>query len=62
MTIRPQDLELLDRNMQWRVAPGTFEVMIGSAADNIVLRDSLQVKGIDSLPDPGLSTQPDLAR
>jgi len=62
MTIRPQDLELLDRNMQWRVTPGTFEVMIGSASDHIVLRDSLEAKAIDSLPDSGLSMQPDLAR
>ena len=62
MTIRPQDLEFLDRDMLWRVAPGTFDIMIGSAADHIVLRDSLLVKAGDALPVSGLSTQPDLAR
>lgn len=62
MTIRTQDLMLLDRDMHWRVVPGTFDVMIGNASDHIVLRDSLQVKPGDPLPVLGLSTQPDLAR
>lgn len=62
LTIRPQDLMLLDRDMQWRVAPGTVEVMIGSAADHIVLRDLLEVKAGDRSSPFGLSTQPDLSR
>jgi beta-glucosidase len=62
LTIRPEDMMFLDRDMLWRVAPGTFEVMIGSAADHIILSDSLEVKSADPLPDRGISTQPDLAR
>lgn len=60
--IRPEDLMFLDRDMRWRVAPGAVEVMIGSAADHIVLHDSLEVKPDDRLRTKGLSAQPDLSR
>jgi hypothetical protein len=53
---------LLDRDMLWKVAPGTVEVMIGSAADHVLLQGSLEVRATNSLPDRGLSTQPDLGR
>lgn len=62
MTIRPVDLMLLDRDMLWKVAPGTVEVMVGSAADNILLHGSVEIESTNTLPDRGLSTQPDLAR
>jgi beta-glucosidase len=62
LTIRPVDLMLLDRDMLWKVAPGTVEVMIGSAADHVLLQGSLEVRATNSLPDRGLSTQPDLGR
>ncbi len=62
LTVRPEDLMFLDRDMLWKVAPGTFEVMIGSAADHIALRDSLTIMAGDRLPDPGSSAQPDLSR
>ena len=62
LTIRPVDLTLLDRDMQWRVAPGTVDVMIGSASDHILLNGALVVRAGEPLPDHGLSTQPDLAR
>ena len=62
LTIRPVDLMLLDRDMLWRVAPGTFEVMIGSASDHILLRGSLEVKTAAARPEGGISTQPDLGR
>jgi len=62
LTIRPVDLMLLDRDMLWKVAPGTVEVMIGSASDHVLLQGSLEVKGTNALPDRGLSTQPDLGR
>lgn len=62
MTIRPEDLMLLDRDMLWKVAPGIFDVMIGNSAEDIALRGSLEVRDADSVPDRGLSTQPDLAR
>ena len=66
LTIRPEDLMLLDRDMRWRVAPGTFDVMIATSAENVVLRDSFEVKASDPIADPladrGSSIQPDLAR
>jgi len=62
ISIRPVDLMLLDRDMHWRVAPGTFDVMVGSASDHLPLTGSLVVKATEALPDRGFSTQPDLAR
>jgi beta-glucosidase len=62
MTIRPQDLMFLDRDMLWKVAPGTVDVMIGSASDHIVLKEPLQINHTDTLLERGFSTQPDLAR
>jgi beta-glucosidase len=66
LTIRPEDLTLLDQNMRWRVAPGIFDVMIATSAEDVVLRDSFEVQATDPIADPladrGSSTQPDLAR
>ena len=54
---------LLDRDMLWKVAPGNFDIMIGSSSEDIALSDSLEVKGSpDGLLYRGVSTQPDLAR
>ena len=53
---------LLDREMLWKVAPGTVEVMIGGAADHNLLQGSLEIKSANTLTDRDLSTQPDLAR
>src|SRR5579885_2833437 len=66
LTIRPEDLMLLDQNMHWRVTPGVFDVMIGRSAEDIVLKDSFEVKPTDLVADPsagqGTIKQPDLAR
>jgi beta-glucosidase len=62
MTIRPEDLMLLDRDMLWKVVPGTFDVMIGQSAADIVLRGAFDVKATGSVLSRGSSTQPDLAR
>jgi beta-glucosidase len=62
LTIRPEDLMFLDRDMLWKVSPGIVEVMIGSAADHIDLRVSLEIKADSPLPDLGISTPPDLSR
>lgn len=37
-TLKPHDLELLDKDMNWVVEPGTFEVLIGSSSENIKLK------------------------
>jgi beta-glucosidase len=65
LTIRPEDLALLDRNMRWRVAPGIFDVMIATSAESVVLKDSFEVKAADPIANPlidrGSLMQPDLA-
>jgi beta-glucosidase len=60
-SIRPEDLMFLDRDMLWRIAAGTVDVMIGSASDHIALRDSFEVKPTSQLV-TGTTTQPDLSR
>jgi len=37
-TIKPADLELLDKDMHWTVEPGMFEVWIGSNSEDIRLK------------------------
>ena len=43
-TLGPEDLQLLDRDMHWRVVPGTFDIMIGKSSADIVLKGALDVK------------------
>ena len=41
--LTPEDLQLLDINMRWRVVPGEFEVMVGKSSAEIVLQERLKV-------------------
>jgi beta-glucosidase len=43
-TLRPDDLALLDRNMNWVVEPGQFEVLIGSSSVDIRAKDTFDIK------------------
>jgi beta-glucosidase len=63
LTIRPEDLMLLDRDMLWKVSPGTFDVLIGNSSADIALTASFDVKvPTGPLAGRGVSAQPDLAR
>lgn len=42
-TLKPQDLELLDKNMNWTVEPGEFEVRIGASSEDIKLTKKFTV-------------------
>ena len=42
-TLHPEDLELLDKNMNWSVEPGKFKVRIGSSSEDIHLNDSFEI-------------------
>ncbi|KQC31687.1 glycoside hydrolase family 3 N-terminal domain-containing protein [Flagellimonas eckloniae] len=42
-SLQPEDLVLLDKNMNWTVEPGTFKVLVGSSSENIHLSDKFEI-------------------
>lgn len=44
-TLSPEDLQLLGHDMQWAVAPGMFDIMLGRSSADIALEGMLEVKG-----------------
>lgn len=42
-TLHPEDLQILDRNMNWTVEPGEFEVRIGASSTDIRLTKSFSI-------------------
>jgi len=45
--LHPDDLAILDKNMNWTVEPGKFMVMIGSSSEDIKLTKEFEVVGRD---------------
>ncbi|MDN3665547.1 glycoside hydrolase family 3 N-terminal domain-containing protein [Algibacter miyuki] len=45
-TITPEDLEILDINMNWTVEPGDFEVLIGASSVDIKLQETFAIEPI----------------
>ena len=43
-TLTPDDLKLLDINMNWTVEPGMFEVWAGSSSEDIRLKGEFEIK------------------
>ena len=42
-TLNPDDLKILDKNMNWVVEPGMFKVMIGSSSEDIKLNKQFEI-------------------
>lgn len=43
MTLSPQEVQLLDRDMQWRVVPGDIDIMVGHSSEDLPLKGTLEV-------------------
>jgi len=43
-TLHPDDLAILDKNMNWTVEPGKFQVMIGNSSEDIKLKKEFVVQ------------------
>ena len=44
LKLSPEELSLFDRDMNFVVEPGTFEVMVGSSSQDIKLKGQFEVK------------------
>ena len=42
--LKPEDLQLLDKDMNWTVEPGEFEVLIGSSSTDIRTKGSFRLE------------------
>jgi len=43
LTLTPEDLQLLDLDMHWRVVPGDFEIMVGRSSEDTPVQGALTV-------------------
>jgi beta-glucosidase len=43
-TLTPEDLEILDRHMEWTVEPGKFEVLVGASSEDIRSKGEFSVE------------------
>ncbi len=42
-TLHPDDLKILDINMNWTVEPGKFQVLVGASSEDIRLKDEFEI-------------------
>ncbi|KAA5825221.1 beta-glucosidase [Algibacter amylolyticus] len=45
-TLHPDDLAILDKNMNWTVEPGDFKVLVGSSSVDIKLSDQFKIENV----------------
>jgi beta-glucosidase len=50
LKLTPDDLQLLDVDMRWRIVPGDFEIMVGRSSEDIPLRGILRVRLLEREP------------
>jgi beta-glucosidase len=43
LTLTPEELQLLDRDLHWRVVPGDVEIMAGTSSEDLPLKGMLQI-------------------
>ena len=43
-TLHPEDLQILDKDMKWTVEPGEFEIRIGANAEDIKVKQIIELK------------------
>jgi beta-glucosidase len=43
LSLTPEDLQLLDLDMHWRVVPADFEIMVGRSSEDLPLHGLLKV-------------------
>ncbi|HZU24346.1 MAG TPA: glycoside hydrolase family 3 C-terminal domain-containing protein, partial [Bryobacteraceae bacterium] len=43
LSVGPEELQLLDRDMHWRVVPGIFEIMVGRSSQDLPLQGTVTV-------------------
>jgi beta-glucosidase len=46
--LTPKDLQILNKNMEWEVVPGTYDIMIGNSSVDIKLKGELNIRGKSS--------------
>ncbi len=44
--LKPEDFQLLDKNMNWVIEPGAFEIRIGKSSEDIKLKTQLHINNI----------------
>jgi beta-glucosidase len=42
-TLRPEDLSILDKNMNWTVEPGKFQILMGSSSTDIRMKQEFEI-------------------